>query len=316
MIRLAVLLCVCLVLACCTIDEARASEQTRRILQALDAEYEATTAVYVNAQGALPTNHLAFLKAIDSAYSESGLTGCKSHLSVAVFSDITLSNKPEYYGCYGEKFRDSAASTIKAVLLAATLHFCDEGLITLEDQVDGRTVEDHCVAMIAGSNNNSANALLQYLSYDRINGWLAEVGFRDNELSFGRLFKPTKYVIPSTDDENFATAYGLAKFYFLMASPEIDGFLTAGSLNKARKILACNQLNNKSAYNDRLNGKLSSEITFYHKTGENSQVLGDGGIFSYAGTKYILVVFDSGKDRKAMQNLGAAIFKLMQEGQL
>lgn len=246
------------------------------------------------------------------AYGDRGIDDLQQRLSIALYCGIHGKTQLEYFGLRGETFRDSAASTIKVVLLVAALHFCETGVLSLDEVLDGRTVEEHCRAMIAESRNDSANALLMRLSYDRVNRWLNEVGFKPGELSFGRLFKPTKYPIPLTDTENKATALGLAKFYYLLTYiTDVDGFLTAADLNQARRILGSDRLNTLGAFNDRLNAKVPTDVTCYHKTGENSQVLGDGGLFSGEGVKYILVVFDSGKDRPAMQELGVRIFEFM-----
>jgi beta-lactamase class A len=295
---------------------ALASDQTAQILKALDAKYAETVDLYSQAKhdaSLLPPDQYAFLSIVRDTYSDCSLSEMRNRFSIAMYGGIHPGDQLAYYGLAGETFRDSAASTIKVVLLVAILHFCETGLLSPDEVIDGLTVDEHCRAMITRSRNDSANALLIRLGYDRINEWLAELGFLSSELSFGRLFKPTKYALPATDTENYATALGLAKFYYLLTYiTDVDGFLSAAGLNQARRVLGTNSLNTSAAYNDRLNAKLPADVICYHKTGENNQVLADGGIFSGGGVKYILVVFDSGKDRPAMQDLGANLYEFMQ----
>jgi beta-lactamase class A len=295
-----------------------ATQPAYEIISQLDASYRLTCKLY-GTGGNLPAIHEEFLSTLCDVYGCEHASELHDRLSVAIYSKLHLDQQPEFIGLYGEQFRDSAASTVKVVLLAAAYHFAGTGELSLEAELKGASLEQHCQQMITQSNNDSANIVLSEIGYMRINNWLKQLGFSHDELSFGRFFKPTRFDIPSSDTENYATALALAQFYFLLAqNDDVPGFLSLSSINHIRQIISSTNHNSNPNYNDRLNRKFSaSEAVFYHKTGANSQVVGDGGIFSIStgssSAKYIVVVFDNEKDRKLMGELGFRISQLMLE---
>lgn len=274
----------------------------RTVKQVLDEVDSAVAAPH-------PPGYATVEQALASAYGVPSASELRGRVSLALLYRTSATGPVTAFVYPAQQHAQPAASAIKVVLaVRAALDVADSkdwskpiGKSTL-----GATVH----TMIAESNNAAANRLLDRYSLERINSWVAGLGFTPDELHFGRRFGD--FSPAAMQNDNTCSALGLAKFYFLLdQGGGLSDFAPAGAVGKVRSLLdSAGAVNHNAAYNDRLNAKLPG-VHFQHKTGSNPDVLVDGGIVLTANGSYVLVVIDETKDRPAMQRLGASIYKLL-----
>lgn len=250
-----------------------------------------------------------FLQAIAGAYGVKDAAQLRGRVFVAYISSTDLSLNPQFYVFTAPNEHHSAASTLKVVLLSALARTIDKGQAQWGDKRGKLTLGEHAKRMVRQSNNESANAIMDVFSIQGVNDWLARLGFSPAQIEFQRHFSGNAK--PGGLD-NFATAAALAKFYFLLAQDDaVDEMPSRGAAGKARAMLSsAGSVNTDPKFNDRLNGKFPAGVEFVHKTGSNAVVIGDGGIVYDNGSAFIIVAFDTKKDRSAMARLGLALLKL------
>ncbi len=251
----------------------------------------------------------AFTAAIASAYGVKDVEQLRGRVFVAYIGGTDLAQRSAFYVFSSAKERHSAASTVKVVLLAALIRTIEEGQLGWGEMRGKLALSDHAKRMVRVSNNDSANAILDVFSISGINDWLKRLGFNNSEIEFQRRFSPGAKPGPP---DNYATAAGLAEFWFLMAQEAgLRDMLSPTAQAKARAMLSSlGQVNTDPHYNDRLNGKFPAGVEFAHKTGSNAEVIGDGGIVFDSGGAFIIVAFDKKQNRAAMAKLGLKLLEL------
>jgi beta-lactamase class A len=248
-------------------------------------------------------------RAILDAYQTSDGKSLGEHLYVALLTDIEINEDTKFYVFAPPSERHSAASTIKVALLLRLVTEIQRRPDSTKWGFDGEDWGKIAQAMIRNSDNVAANKVLNRYGLAAMNDWLAKLGFTERELRFGRDFQSSA---PTTKAENYATAEGLAKLFFLLAQKgDVKGLPRSGMLVKIRQMLDDSKANNNPEFNDRLNARFPGGVSFIHKTGSNSIVLADGGIVVDGDRSYILVVFDTAKNKEAMQRMGLAVLELM-----
>lgn len=250
---------------------------------------------------------------ICEAYGVDSVDVLQGRVAVSVFAPLSFSNT--VYLSYGEdELHDSsAASSIKIAILLYYYHLFSIGEVQPTTLIEGHTCDSLLVDMIRSSNNEYANILLRNVGFDRINQWYYSLGFTDNEICFRRFFSGNAK--PSEQNDNTASSKGLIILYYLIAQQnDIQGLMSSRDLRKLRQtISSIGEINNKTVFNDRLNGNFPSDIPFCHKSGSNEENIVDAGIV-YAGMiDYIIVAYDTAKDRAAMRKLGYGILVLMKQ---
>ena len=313
MTRHAIRLLICAWAALCLgTAPALAARDAREVLSLLDG------VIARSGQHQNDSDYQAFLSAVAGSYGVRDINKLAGRVHVALFSDVVLTPKLRYYGVGSMESGYSAASTLKVAVLCMVLSEVEQGRMTLAQKISGQSVETHLKRMCGQSNNDSANLLLQAVGIERTNAWLTGLGFAESELHFGRYFTPTKLGFANAYNESggevTASAAAMAELYFLLAQDEdLDRFLKKASLRQAKALLQSNgKVNNRKEFNDRLNGSFPKDAYFTHKTGSNASVVGDGGIARLDKLRFIMVAYDTGKDRAAMSRLGLALLKLMQ----
>lgn len=251
----------------------------------------------------------AFTTAIAGAYGVKDVEQLRGRVFVAYIGGTDIAARPAFYVFSSAKERHSAASTVKVVLLAALIRTIEEGKLTWSDKRGTASLGDHAKRMVRVSNNDSANAILDVFSIGGINDWLNRLSFDTSEIEFQRRFSGSAKPGPP---DNYATAAGLAEFWFLMAQEQgLKDMLSPTAQAKARALLSSSGLiNTEIKYNDRLNGKFPAGVEFAHKTGSNAEVIGDGGIVYDAAGPFIIVAFDKKQDRAAMARLGLKLLDM------
>ncbi|MBN2082370.1 serine hydrolase [bacterium] len=250
-----------------------------------------------------------FVALLQEAYAAEDITELDSRLYVAVLTDTKLHARLEFLEFRMGTEKHSSASIIKVVTLVAVLHEIEAGRLEWESVIEGCSVESLVYRMIKVSSNEAYNALTHYLGFEKINAWLRELGFSEDELFIGHYLLPAGNANRGRLGTNRSTAAGMAKLFFLIAQEDdVDGFLSSEGLALARKLLSChNESNNDPHHNDRLNRDVAESICFMHKTGNNDYVVTDGGIFNCGDRSFIVVVFDKRLSKKKMRTFGAAL---------
>jgi beta-lactamase class A len=258
------------------------------------------------------SRYLDFLTAIKEAYGVADSHRLNQRLSVAVFSDTRFSPGLRYFSFCRTDSRFSPGCTIKIAVLATLFHEFEAGRLRPKQKAEGRTLLEHARVMIRQSSNSSFNALVRRIGFERINAWLAGLGFSSDELFVGHYLRPAGNAGGSCLSGNRVSARALAKFYFLLAQEEtVEGFLTKESLEKIRGIVSSADNNCTPHLNDRLNGSFPAGAVFYHKTGSNNAVAADAGFVKIGGLSCVIAAFDKGKNRGAMRRLGLNLLRMI-----
>lgn len=267
--------------------------------------------------GASRQERQAFEQTVRDAYAVKSLAQLDGRVSIALLTGTSLGGELAYLSFGGETLRaDSAASAIKAAVLVYYQHLLERDAALAGKVVVGRTLADHAQRMVRNSDNASANALMDDLGMEAINGWYESLGFPPGELRLRRHFSGNPSADPGAKD-NHASARALTLLYFLIAQPEsVDGFLSAASLKQVRWMLMDmpGHPNTLPQFNDRLNGLIKPPgYVFVHKTGSNTEVIVDAGILYNGKQSFIMVAFDTKLKKPAMQRLGLNLLRLMKQ---
>lgn len=263
----------------------------------------------------------AFEAALLSAYDVNSLDQLSGRVAVFLLTDIRLQNPSlncYQFGCE-ELAQDSAASAIKVALAVYVFHLVENRKLDFDQPVGGSTLMDQVVSMIGESDNQAANSILRLVGMENTNAYFEGLRFTKEELHFGRTFSSQGQAVANSNRDNVATPKALAKLYFMIAQESnIDGLLSGEQLRVLRRLLDSEGLRNDDPhYNDRLNGLFPKGVHFYHKTGANQEVIVDAGyVVASKDVRFILVAYDTKKDRSAMARLGLGILKLMKGGRL
>jgi hypothetical protein len=290
----------CALAVCAATSQAATPPDSRTLLAQLDAAAAQTP----------PDEQAAFEQLIAAAYGVNDVAALRGQLSVALIYPSARQPAQHVFLFPARQVPQPAASCLKVVLAVRAANTAVEAPAGWKLKLGGGgTLGEITRRMISRSSNPDANRLLHYFGQDETNAWLRGLGFGADELYFARDFGDFAAAARGTD--NTCTAYGLARFYFLLAQPNaVPDFAGHDVLGKVRLLLdSQGDCNNRPDFNDRLNGRFPAGVHFCHKTGSNDDVLGDGGYFVIKHDKCVLVVLDEGKNKPAMQQLGLAIYR-------
>ena len=197
---------------------------------------------------------------------------------------------------YLNPMRQRSASLIKVYIMGEAYQLKKEGKLDFNEQViihkadqrawgsldkvpDGTkvTVRQLIEQMIVVSDNTATNLLIDKIGYDRVNGFIKNIGCTDTVL--GR--KMLDSAAAKAGRDNWTSPKDMAHFYELL----YQGKLVDSKSDKEMIGILCRQ-----QWNERIPGNLPHDLRIAHKTGELGNAIHDCGIIFGRNRDYVLCI--------------------------
>ena len=214
----------------------------------------------------------------------------------------------------------SSASTIKVPILMALISHADAGDINLEQAVDVRHILDDtkvfeyggrkaslrelAVWMIILSDNTSTNALIDFLGFDAINGFIASLGLRNTALRR----KMLDFASREAGIDNTTTAEDMFFLFKRIFRDERDKYREAADILRRQRS------------KEMLARYIWEDVKIAHKSGALDYLTHDAGVMTVKGKEVFAGAFlwdteDIEGDPRLIGRIGRAIYDYLNGGE-